>query len=118
MTLFIKYGFSINILLKMTLCVISMILLISCKSQRELFIKKQNKFSYSNQMFVDSLDVDKPNFKFIDIEIRVWYNVLSTGEYTLVQLNNDKYGKWKGLRTVFNYYSPSSYNFRYERCSL
>jgi hypothetical protein len=80
-------------------------------AQEPLKLKKDRKYRYSNRLFTDSLNIGKPNFERINIELRIW-SWESNGTSILIQTQKLKNDKWLAIKWLFYYYNDNHYNFK------
>jgi len=67
------------------------------------FIEPDKNFKYSYRAFSDSLDISRPDFRDIDLEIRIWMVDHLGGENTVVRLRRAGDSEWVCLRQSFDY---------------
>jgi len=86
---------------------------IYCFSQ-DIFLEKQKGFQYKRYSFLDSLNVKEPNFKYVDIELRVHYILFAadTLNRKFMQIIKDKNGLWSGKSYSYYFYNDNNYNYK------
>ena len=86
---------------------------IYCFSQY-IFLEKQKGFQYKRYSFLDSLNVKEPNFKYVDIEFRVYFesSEYDTINSKFIQIVKDKNGLWRGKSYSYYFYNRWNYNYK------
>ncbi|NME68502.1 hypothetical protein [Flammeovirga aprica] len=97
--------------MRVLLLIIIDFMMVQCKTSENFAVTKQKKFKYSCQLFCDSLNIRRPDFSTVDLEIRVWYGLLHSGDHSFLKIQRIKDGSWRGESTQFNFYGPSHFDF-------
>ena len=67
-------------------------------------IEPDKNFRYSYKAFSDSLNISRPDFRNVDLEIRIWMVDHVGGENAIVRLKRANNAQWVCLRQNFDYY--------------
>ena len=82
-----------------------------CIGQDSYKIIGDKHFVYSYDKFLDSLQVDQPNFKEVDIELRIWHFDWKSGNNSFIQVRKLEDGRWICMEKPFYYYNGENYKF-------
>ena len=84
-------------------------------SGQNVFLEKQKGFKYKRLPVLDSLNIKEPDFKTLDVEIRVYctkFDVDTINNSKFIQIVKDKNGSWSGKSCSYYFYNNFYYNYR------
>lgn len=93
--------------------IISFLCVVNLTAQ-DIFLEKQKGFKYKRLSVLDLLNIKEPDFKNVDIELRVYHTVWNTKPMNskFVQIVKDKNGLWSGKSYLYHFYNSNSYNLK------
>ena len=90
------------------------VLFVATISGQNISLKNQKGFKYKRLSVLDSLNIKEPDFKNVDIELRVYYTVWNFDPMNskFIQIVKDKNGLWSGKSYLYYFYNSNYYNYK------
>lgn len=102
--------------MKKLLCLLFFLIFSLWSFAQQIKLDKQKGFNYKRFVLLDSIGVPEPDFSQLDIVLRIHYVTYAYGDgeknYKIIQLCQDKSGKWEGVSYFFYLYNLEAYDFK------
>ena len=85
--------------------------LLCINGQKTLHIKNQKNYNYFDSFILDSLNIRKPNYDVIDLQIRISIWNAASGIHKVFIIEREKSGNWRGENFEFYYYNDDHHDF-------
>jgi hypothetical protein len=81
---------------------------------QDIFLEKQKGVKYKRLSVLDSLNIKEPDFKNVDIELRICHTVWNFEPMNskFIQITKDKNGQWTGRSYSYFFYNADHYNYK------